>query len=97
MKIFMIMILSISLLYGIDKNQNRQNTSTALIQLNIETVQNFDFMSFESTYLLELKYCVGTSICFFKPKKDADLEKIVKNISIYGKANIYRPYRLKVY
>lgn len=97
MKILISMVLLLGLLYGVDKTQNRQNNSEPLIQLNIENVQRFDFVSFERAYSLELKYCIGKSICFFKPNKDVDLESIMKKISIYGKSNIYKPYRLKVY
>ncbi len=97
MKIILLMILVISFLFGVDKNQNRHNSSEAFIQLNIKKVETFDFIDFEREYSLELQYCVGTSICFFKPSKEIDIKNTVDKISIYGKANIYKPYRLKIY
>ncbi len=97
MKIILMMILFVGFLFGVDKNQNRQESSEALIQLNIQKVETFDFIDFEREYSLELQYCVGTSICFFKPTKEIDIKNTVNKISIYGKANIYKPYHLKVY
>ena len=97
MKILFVMFFCISLLYGVEKDQNRQNTSEQLIQLNIKDVKSFDFLLFEEEYFLELRYCIGTSICFFKPNKELDLQESVKKITKYGKANIYKPYKLKVY
>ncbi len=92
-----IFLLFTSFLFGVQKGESTDHKTEALIQLNIDDMQSFDFLGFEREYALKLQYCVGSSVCFFKPSSDADLEAIVEDIQKYGKAKLYRPYRFKIY
>ena len=97
MKTLFLCFITFFMLYGVEKGSFEQMEKTPLLQLNIKNMQTFDFLAFEKEYALELQYCVGSSICYFKPQEGVDLENTIQEVKKYGKATLYRPYRLKLY
>lgn len=97
MKFLVMFFFTFFMLYGVEKDAFKQVERTPLLQLNIENMQTFDFLAFEKEYELKLAYCVGSSICFFKAQEGVDLQDMPQKVKKYGKATLYRPYRLKLY
>ncbi len=97
MKIVLMAFITFFMLHGIEKGSFEQMQKTPLLKLNIKNMQTFDFLAFEKEFDLNLEYCVGSSICFFKAQEGVNMEDMLKKVKKYGKATLYRPYRLKLY
>ncbi len=96
--IIIIILLTFTLsLNAVQKDDNYLKNSEILIKIDIKEINSFNFDSFKKEFHLNLKFCIGESICIFELTKNSLSEGLLEEIAHYGKVQIYRPYRLKTY
>ncbi len=88
MRFFLIILFCISIF--------AKDTKT-YIQVNIKDIKTFDFTDICNKYDIKLKYCVGKSICIFEMIESNNIDSTIKELKRYGKAKIYKSYKLKPY
>jgi len=94
--VFIMFIFTLTL-YGVQKDENYLKISEILIKIEIKDINSFNFDSLKKKYQLNLKFCIGESICIFKLTNNSLNEGLLEDIAPFGKVQIYRPYRLKIY
>ena len=97
MKFFLSILFFVLTLSGVQKGENHLKIPENLIKIELNDINSFNFDSFKKKYHLNLQFCIGESICVFKLTKNSLNKGLLRDISHFGKVQIYRPYRFKIY
>jgi len=92
--IFLIFTLT---LHAVQKDDNFLKKSEILIKIDIKEINSFNFDSFKKEFHLNLKFCIGESICVFELTNNSLNKGLLEEISHLGKVQIYKPYHFKTY
>jgi len=84
-------------LHAVQKDDNFLKKSEILIKIDIKEINSFNFDSFKKEFHLNLKFCIGESICVFKLTNNSLSEGLLEDISHFGKVQTYKPYHFKTY
>jgi len=84
-------------LHAVQKDDNFLKNSENLIKIDIKEINSFNFDSFKKKYQLNLKFCIGESICVFKLTNNSLNKELLEDMTSFGKVQIYKPYHFKTY
>jgi len=97
MRFVLSILFFVLILNAVQKDENHLKISETLIKIELNDINSFNFDSFKKKYQLNLKFCIGESICIFELTNNSLNKGLLEDIAHFGKVQIYRPYRLKTY
>jgi hypothetical protein len=92
----LLLIFSLTL-HAVQKDDNFLNNSETLIKIDIKEINSFNFDSFKKEFHLNLKFCIGESICVFELTNNSLNQGVLEDIAHFGRVQIYKPYHFKTY